>query len=120
MQGGKRVGAGRKPGVPNGTRSLRKEAREKLARLVGSSSDPLQFVCELACDPTQDVELRLHAASTALPYLHPRLSAMASITSKLPDGADPQAVLETVLSRIARLAPTVTIDAVEQPEECVS
>lgn len=83
----------------------------KLAQLVGSSADPLQFVCETACNAELDVELRLHAASVALPYLHPRLSAMATVSSKMPEGADPQVVLETVLGRIARLAPA-TIDAV--------
>lgn len=110
-QGGKRAGAGRKPGIPNGTRALRREARQKLAQLVGSSADPLQFVCETACNPDLDVELRLHAASVALPYLHPRLSAMATVSSKAPEGSEAAAVLETVLGRIARLAPTVTIEA---------
>lgn len=112
--GGRRAGAGRKAGSgwhPE-SRTIRAEARAKIVALVGSSRDPLEFVCNLACDPEQDVELRLSAASIALPYLHPRLSAMATVTSKAPDGADPQQVLETVLQRIARLAPPVqTIEA---------
>lgn len=117
--GGKREGSGRKAGAawrPE-ARALRAEAREKLAAIVGSSRDPLEFVCALATDPEQDVALRLSAASIALPYLHPRLSAMASVTAKVPDGADPQAVLDTVLNRIARLAPPPTIDAECEPAE---
>ena len=106
-RGGKRAGAGRKAGIPLPSRSLRVEARAKLATLVGSSADPLQFVCELACEPEQTMEVRLEAAKPALPYLHPRLSALASVHTSVPSGADPQAVLETVLGRIARLAPTI-------------
>lgn len=115
--GGRRAGAGRKAGSgwhPE-SRTIRAAARDKIVQLVGSSADPLSFVCDLANDPSQDIELRLSAASIALPYLHPRLSAMASVSATVPKGSDPQQVLETVLGRIARLAPP-TIEGEVQPQ----
>jgi hypothetical protein len=116
--GGKRAGAGCKAGVAHPARALRAEARAKLSQLVGSAADPLEFVCKLACDPAQTVDLRLEAARTALPYLHPRLSAMASVSATMPKGTDPAQLLETVLGRIARItAPGVTINAVASADE---
>jgi hypothetical protein len=110
--GGKRTGAGCKAGVAHPTRALRAEARAKLSQLVGSAADPLEFVCKLACDPAQTVDLRLEAARTALPYLHPRLSAMASVSGTMPKGTDPAQLLENMLGRIARITSSiVTVEA---------
>ncbi len=110
--GGRREGAGRPPGVAwkTATRGLRAEARAKLAEIVGSDLDPLTFVCQLATDADQDPGLRLSAAAIALPYLHPRLSAMASVTARLPDGGDPREVVATVLERLERMRSPVAIE----------
>jgi hypothetical protein len=54
---------------------LRAAAAEKLATVIGSASDPLSVVIDAACDETLDIGTRLGAASIALPYLYPRLSA---------------------------------------------
>jgi hypothetical protein len=111
-QGGKRAGAGRPRGVAwkSPTRGLRAEARAKLAEIVGSDLDPLTFVCQLATDADQDPGLRLSAAAIALPYLHPRLSAIASVTARLPDGGDPREVVATVLERLERMRSPAVID----------
>lgn len=111
--GGKREGAGRPAGASwkTPTRALRAEARAKLAELVGSERDPLTFVCLLATDPEQDPKLRLSAAEIALPYLHPRLSAIASVTARVPDGGDPRDVVTSVLERLDRMRSTPRIES---------
>ena len=92
----------------------------KLAELVGSDRDPLQYICDVAADPEQPATVRLHAATVALPYLHPRLSASAVAVSRT-DTRNPTAALETLLARFARIAPppeapvTIEGDAVLLP-----
>lgn len=111
--GGKRAGAGRPSGSAwkSPTRFLRAEARAKLAEIVGSPSDPLNFVCLLATDPEQDPALRLSAAAIALPYLHPRLSAVASVSAKVADAADPRETVTTILQRLERMRSPAQIEA---------
>src|SRR3954471_17838561 len=76
-KGGRRAGAGRPAG--SGWRpavaEMRVAAAEQLVSVVGTESDPLRIVLEIAADPATDVQTRLGACSIALPYLYPRLSA---------------------------------------------
>ena len=116
--GGRRPGAGRKPGGHvKAVKSLRYEARALLAEIVGTSRDPLLIAIGIAADETQPTPLRLEAALGAARYLHPTLSAAA--VAHVPQSADPGAALEVVMSRLARLAPPEpgpVIDVAPEPD----
>jgi hypothetical protein len=97
---------------------MRVAAAEKLATIVGSDRDPLAIVIQVACDDALDVQTRLGAASIALPYLYPRLSATqvsANHTVTKIDGAEVLARLEERLARVAGL--TVEATAIAEAEE---
>jgi hypothetical protein len=70
-RGGKRDGAGRKPGSVN---RLDQEARQ--AVLEGEEETPLQFMLRVMRDASEDAARRLDAAKAAAPYVHARLSAV--------------------------------------------
>lgn len=69
-RGGKREGAGRKPGTPN---KVTQEQREAVA---ASGLTPLEYMLELMRDSGADESKRLDAAKAAAPYVHPRLAAV--------------------------------------------
>ena len=77
--------------------------------IVGGDQDPLVFVCELAADPHQDPQLRLSAASIALPYLYPRLSSTTVAATHTTVKVDSAELVERLSQKFARLAPQ-TID----------
>ena len=116
--GGKRHGAGRKPGGGIvAAKVLRTEARALLAEIVGTSKDPLMVAIEIASDKKKPDALRLEAALGAARYLHPTLSAQA--IAHMPQRGDPNGVVSVFLDRLAKLAvpaqpASPTIDA--QPE----
>jgi len=66
--GGRRSGAGRKPGI---------SPVKALRSIVGTERDPLMVAVGIAADPANPAPLRLEAALGAAPYLHPPLSAQA-------------------------------------------
>lgn len=68
--GGKRAGAGRKPGAVNRASA---EARE-MARATGIT--PLEFLLNVMRDDTKEDSQRLDAAKAAAPYVHAKLSAV--------------------------------------------
>jgi hypothetical protein len=68
-RGGRREGAGRKPGSVS---KLDAEARRKAAE---GGITPLDFLLSLVRDDDQDARWRLDAAKAAAPYCHARLSA---------------------------------------------
>jgi hypothetical protein len=65
-------------------------------------------VLAVASDPTQDTPTRLGAASIALPYLYPRLSATQVSATHLTAKIDPGDLINRIAERVARLAaPTI-------------
>lgn len=68
--GGKRPGAGRKPGVPNKASITRQES------VKATGETPLDYMLRIMRDNLLDYELRFEAAKAAAPYVHPKLSAV--------------------------------------------
>ena len=73
-RGGKRAGAGRKPGSKNKTTLARELA------IAESGLTPLQYLLKIVRDEDQDQESRVEAAKAAAPYIHPRLQSIESQT----------------------------------------
>ncbi len=69
MHGGKREGAGRKPGSAS---KLDAEARQKAKE---SGIMPLDYLLSVMRDETQDDAVRRDAAKAAAPYCHARLAS---------------------------------------------
>ena len=73
MKGGKRPGAGRKPGVPN------KATAQRQAMVAAGGDTPLDFLLAVMRGNDAPLDVRLEAAKAAAPYVHPKL---ASVTLK--------------------------------------
>lgn len=69
-RGGKREGAGRKPG------SLSKKTREIATRVAEEGITPLEFLLRVMRDEAQQLERRIDAAKSAAPFVHAKLSAV--------------------------------------------
>jgi hypothetical protein len=69
-RGGKRPGAGRKPGA------LNKRTQEIAAAATAEGMTPLEFLLNTMRDPTKEYAQRLTAARDAAPYVHPRLASV--------------------------------------------
>lgn len=69
-KGGKRDGAGRKPGVPN------KRTAETAAAVEASGLTPLDYMLSILRDPLMSPDARMDAAKAAAPYVHARLAAV--------------------------------------------
>jgi hypothetical protein len=76
-RGGKREGAGRKPGAPN-IATAKREAEVKASGLT-----PLEYMLSVLRDQGAKAEDRMWAAEKAAPYVHPKL---ASVDHKSSDG----------------------------------
>jgi hypothetical protein len=79
---------------------LRAAAAEKLATVIGSANDPLSVVIDAACNQDLDIATRLGAASIALPYLYPRLSATQVAATHTVLKVDSASVLVRLANRI--------------------
>jgi hypothetical protein len=66
---GRKTG-GRSKGTPN------KATAEKAAAIAASGLSPLDFMLRIMRDEGQEPEVRLDAAKSAAPYVHPRLAAV--------------------------------------------
>lgn len=69
-QGGKRDGAGRKPGTPN------RRTAEKAAEIEASGLTPLDYLLSIMRDDNLDRDARVDAAKAAAPYVHAKLAAV--------------------------------------------
>ena len=78
-RGGKREGAGRKPGA------LDKFKKEQAAAIAASGLTPLDYMLGLLRDEGADSAVRFEAAKAAAPYCHARLSNVQQELSG-PDG----------------------------------
>ena len=116
-QGGRRPGAGRKPGGHVAeVRALRTEARALLSQIIGTDKDPLLIALEIAADRSEPTPLRLEAALGCCRFLHPTLSAAAM--AHVPQAADPAATLDRLMDRLSHLGQaqiTQTIDVLPEP-----
>ena len=78
MKGGKREGAGRKPGVSN------QRTRELIA-LAGQGIAPVTYLLTIVTDETKGERERIEAAKAAAPYVHPKPAPLGEIvTIRLP------------------------------------
>jgi methanogenic corrinoid protein MtbC1 len=73
-RGGRRQGAGRKPG------SLSKKTREIAEKASEEGITPLEYMLGVMRDATADTALRFEAAKAAAPYIHPRLASIEQKT----------------------------------------
>lgn len=107
-RGGKRPGAGRKPGAEwtsKRPKTVRDLARANVSAALETGDDPVLILLGIAKDQDNDVQTRAQAAAWAAPYMHPKLSAMvvADASQKI-EGRDPLALLGEITSRIERIA----------------
>ena len=68
QRGGKRPGAGRKPGVSDKAKIA--------AQVVASGLSPLDFMLGVLRDESQPFERRQDMAKAAAPYVHPKLASL--------------------------------------------
>ena len=118
MAGGKRPGAGRKPGEawkgaaprPPGVRDL---AKARVRQVLNSSDDPLAILCEIASDREVDVQIRVTAASAAAPFMFPRLSASVVAMAPATSRDETSGLVERLMRRFDLMAPkpAETVDA---------
>ncbi len=72
-RGGPRAGAGRKKGAVSKATAARKALIEEA---LNQGLTPLDYMLQVLRDPTQEKHVRLDAAKSAAPYMHPRLAAI--------------------------------------------
>ncbi len=77
-RGGKREGAGRKPGAPN------KATAEREQEVKASGLTPLDYMLSVLRNENAPADARMWAAEKAAPYVHPKL---ASVDHKSSDGS---------------------------------
>ena len=68
-RGGRRPGAGRKPG------SLTRRTREIAEQAAGDGITPLEYMLAVMRDSDEPAERRDEMAKAAAPYVHPKLAA---------------------------------------------
>src|SRR4051794_23522942 len=103
--GGRRPGAGRRPGT-NGkppVTEMRESAARHLTAVEGTTRDPLQICLNIAADETQNVQIRLGAASIVMPFLYPKLSAAQIDTRNTNITVDAGQLLDRLDQRIEKL-----------------
>jgi hypothetical protein len=121
-RGGKREGAGRKPGTPGPgkgnyerTDCNRALAKATVTKVLTAERDPLFVLVDLAFDADNDVQVRKEAAIAALPYIHPRLSAIVTANVQQPVAADQSVLMGKLLGRIAKIeaarAPIIEVES---------
>lgn len=69
-RGGKREGAGRKPGVPN------KVTAETAEKIKASGLTPLDYMLSILRDESADIKDRMWAAEKAAPFVHAKLASL--------------------------------------------
>lgn len=72
IKGGKRPGAGRKPGIPN------KRTQETQKAIEESGLTPLEYMLSVMRNEVEEPRVRLNAAISAAPYVHAKLSSVTA------------------------------------------
>lgn len=117
MPGGKRFGAGRKPGeawkgVAPRPKALRDLAKSRVREVLNTKNEPIAVLVDIANDTAVDVQIRVQAAIGAAPFMFPRLSASVVASAPATARDDSAHLVDRLMQRFARLAPPVqTIDA---------
>ena len=122
--GGKRPGAGRKPGAAWAGKTprepaIRSMAKSRVRQILETKNDPVAVLVDIANDTNVDVALRVQAATAAAPFMFPRLSA--AVVSVAPQTAkhDSERLIERLMTRFQRLAgPTIEAQPIQVIEEC--
>jgi hypothetical protein len=112
-RGGKRPGAGRPKGShwkPAST-DLRAMAKVWSSEVVGTARDPLGFLIATAADDAHPIAVRLNAASIAVGFLYPKLSAATVESHSTVTRVDGRALIDQLEARIARSVPLIEADA---------
>lgn len=113
MPGGKRPGAGRKPGdawlgkAPR-SKTIRDMAQARVREVLTTAQDPLAVLVEIANDASVDVQVRVTAATAAAPFMFPRLSASVVATAPASARDDTAGLVDRLMQRFARMAPALT------------
>ncbi len=119
--GGRRVGAGRKPGGGHSHRTpeMKALANAVVRNVLAADRNPVLRLVEIGYDPAVPVEVQVSACAAAAPYLFPRKSLDVTATVAL-DAPNANAIVEKLLGRLARLPignlPTIEGD---RPKEIV-
>ena len=96
-RGGKRDGAGRKPGAVN------KATQQSRKAISESGLTPLQYLLSVMRDENSEQSQRVDAAHKAAPYVHAKLSSVdvrSSDGSMTPKGLDASGISTAALREI--------------------
>jgi hypothetical protein len=108
--GGKREGAGRKPGVPN------KLTAERQAAIAATGETPKDYMLRVMRDPTVEWNRRDAMAKAAAPYCHPQLASVATshqIESKY-DRMSEEDLIRAICDRANKLGIKIDMSVGEQ------
>jgi hypothetical protein len=105
VRGGRREGAGRPVGSGWKAKvgALRDETLARMTSIVSSDQDPLTVLVSMVLDDRLSVELRQCAASIALPFLYPKLSATTVDQRTTNVKIDGSVLIEKLNQQIERL-----------------
>lgn len=104
-RGGKRPGAGRKPGS-------KAQATKQALEAVGAGEMPLEYMLRVMRDPTADEKRRDAMAQAAASFIHPKLS---SITGTFSHTHEPSDLSDSDLAHIATSGSVGAIEETEGP-----
>lgn len=112
--GGKRQGAGRKPGT------LNERTQELVAVAAATGETPIEYMLRIMRDQDADIERRDKMAIAAAPFVHPKLATLNHTGQfNIKRWSDEQlALAREVLSKIETIKPAkpTIIDGVETLE----
>ena len=74
---GQKKAGGRQKGTPN------KATAKREADIAKSGKTPLQFMIDMMRNPKADKAMRMDAAKSAAPYVHPRAATTVNLDAKL-------------------------------------
>ena len=109
MRGGKRAGAGRKPG------SATKRTREIADAAASSGETPLEYMLRVMRDPSVDHERRDRMAANAAPFVHARLAPVAPTTTPDQLPAETDATRAPDRSNVGEIVSRFRAASVAQP-----
>ena len=103
--GGRREGAGRKPGLRwHGQHAVAEQSRAQVEALSRDhGADPRGFLCAVMNDTAVDLQTRMSAAATLLPFVYPKLSAQAVVSTRV-EASEPGALIHAINARLALIS----------------
>ena len=79
--------------------------------VVGTGKDPLGLLISIAADDKHPIATRMNAASIAVPFLYPKLSAATVESHSTVTRVDGRDLIDQLEARIARSVPLIEADA---------